>query len=166
MNALVTGAGGFLGLYVVEQLTARGDRVRALCRGSYPQLDALGVETVRADLRDRPAVVDACRGMDAVFHIGGMTGIGGRWKDYYEINVLGTRHVVEGCLAHGVGRLVYTSSPSVTFDGRSQEGVDESAPYAAAVALPLSALEGAGRAARAGGQRQGGAALLRACGRT
>ena len=42
--------------------------------------------------------------------------------------MLGTRHVVEGCLKHNVHRLVYTSSPSVTFDGRSQEGVDESAP--------------------------------------
>ena len=59
----------------------------------------------------------------------GVASMGGLWKHYYENNVLGTRHVVEGCLAHGVGRLVYTSSPSVTFDGSSQEGVDESAPY-------------------------------------
>ena len=102
MNAFVTGAGGFLGLYVVEQLTARGDRVRALCRGTSPQLDALGMETVRADLRDPEAVSTACRGMDAVFHIGGIAGIGGLWKDYFENNTLGTRHVVEGCLAHGV----------------------------------------------------------------
>ncbi len=43
MDALVTGAGGFLGLYLVEQLVARGDRVRGFCRGSYPALDALGV---------------------------------------------------------------------------------------------------------------------------
>ena len=129
MNALVTGASGFLGLYVVEQLLARGDRVRALCRGNHPRLQALGVETVRADLRNRQAVVDACRGVEAVFHVGGVAGIGGPWKRYHETNTLGTRHVVEGCLTHGVGRLVYTSSPSVTFDGRSQEGVDESAPY-------------------------------------
>jgi 2-alkyl-3-oxoalkanoate reductase len=129
VNALVTGGGGFLGLYVVEQLIARGDRVRALCRGNYPQLDALGVDVVRADLRDRAAVIEACRGMDAVFHVGGIAGIGGPWNDFYAINTLGTRHVVEGCLAHGVGRLVYTSSPSVTFDGRSQEGADESLPY-------------------------------------
>ncbi|MHB8901345.1 MAG: NAD-dependent epimerase/dehydratase family protein, partial [Thermoguttaceae bacterium] len=39
MKALVTGAGGFLGLYVVEKLVARGDEVRAFCRGSYPELD-------------------------------------------------------------------------------------------------------------------------------
>jgi nucleoside-diphosphate-sugar epimerase len=66
-----------------------------------------------------------------VFHVGGVSGIGGPWKHYYEINTLGTHHVVDGCRAHGVGRLVFTSSPSVTFDGRDQRGVDESAPYAA-----------------------------------
>ena len=66
MNALVTGAGGFLGLYVAEQLveSASGS---AMARRSCPQLDALGVETVRADLRDREAVIAACRGIDVVF---------------------------------------------------------------------------------------------------
>ena len=96
MNALVTGASGFLGLYVAEQLVARGDRVRALCRGNSPQLDALGVEIVHADLRDRQAVIAACRGMDVVFHVGGIAGMGDPWKHYYEVNTLGTRHVVEG----------------------------------------------------------------------
>ena len=129
MNALVTGAGGFLGRYIVEQLVARGDRVRALCRGSYPALDALGVETVRADLRDAAAVESACRGSDVVFHVAGLAGIGGRWQHFYAVNVLGTQHVVAGCRRCGVGRLIYTSSPSVTFDGTDQRGVDESAPY-------------------------------------
>ncbi|MBC8424705.1 NAD-dependent epimerase/dehydratase family protein [bacterium] len=129
MNALVTGAGGFLGLYILEQLVARGDRVRAFCRGDYPELDRLGVETLSGDLCDREATVDACRGIDVVFHVAAVAGIGGPWKHYYEINTLGTQHIVEGCRRHGVGRLVYTSSPSVTFDGTDQRGVDESAPY-------------------------------------
>jgi len=129
LKALVTGAGGFLGLYVVKKLVERGDGVRALCRCRSPRLDALGVETVVADLRDRRAVGEACRGADAVFHIGGVEGVAGPWRHYFENNTLGARNVVEGCLAHGVGRLVYTSSPSVTFDGRSQEGIDESTPY-------------------------------------
>ncbi|NQU20239.1 MAG: NAD-dependent epimerase/dehydratase family protein [Candidatus Nealsonbacteria bacterium] len=129
MNALVTGAGGFLGLYIVEQLVARGDRVRAFCRGSYPELDALGVETVRGDLRDRDATVAACRDIDVVFHAAGVAGIGFDWKHFYGINTLGTRYVVDGCREHGVGRLVYTSSPSVTFDGSDQHGVDESVAY-------------------------------------
>jgi len=129
VNALVTGAGGFLGRYIVEQLVARGDRVRGLCRGSYPELRAVGVETVRADVRDREAVIAACQGMDVVFHVAGVSGIGGPWKHYYGINTLGTQHVVGGCRTHGVPRLVHTSSPSVTFDGADQQGVDESVPY-------------------------------------
>ena len=129
MNALVTGANGFLGLYVVEQLAARGDRVRALCRRRCAELDALGVETVQSDLRDRRAVVDACRDMECVFHVAAKAGVWGSWKEYHDINVLGTQHVLDGCKAHGVGRLVYTSSPSVTFDGADQCGIDESAPY-------------------------------------
>ena len=129
MNALVTGAGGFLGQYVVEQLLARGDRVRGLGRGRYPQLEWLGVEWVQADLADAAAVSDACRGIECVFHVGGIAGIWGPWRRFYAANVLGTQSVVAGCRRHGVGRLVYTSSPSVTFDGRDQCGVDETAPY-------------------------------------
>ncbi len=129
MNALVTGAGGFLGRYVAELHVERGDRVRALCRGRYKELDALGIETVQADLRDAVAVEAACQGIDVVYHVAGVAGIWGSWDHYHGINTLGTEHVVAGCRAHGVGRLVYTSSPSVTFDGRPQSGVDESVPY-------------------------------------
>lgn len=129
MKALVTGAGGFLGLYIVEQLVARGDEVRAFCRGTYPELDKLGVETVRGDIRNREQTIAACQDVDLVFHVAAIAGIGMRWRDFYEINTLGTRHILEGCRKHGVPRLVYTSSPSVTFDGSDQEGVDESEPY-------------------------------------
>ena len=118
-----------MGQYIVEQLVARGDRVRVICRGSYPQLDALGVEVVRASIVDRNAVLDACRGIDVVYHVAGAAGIWGPWKHFYDVNVVGTKNVVEGCRLHGASRLVYTSSPSVTFDGADQKGVDESAPY-------------------------------------
>ena len=129
MRALVTGAGGFLGLYIVEQLRAKGHHVRGVCRGEYPELEALGAEVVRADLRDRAAVIEVCRDIDVVFHVAGLTGLTGPWKRFHQVNTLGTRHVIEGCLAHGVGRLVYTSTPSVIFNGTDQGGVDESAPY-------------------------------------
>ncbi|HID23444.1 MAG TPA: NAD(P)-dependent oxidoreductase, partial [Planctomycetaceae bacterium] len=52
MNALVTGGGGFLGLYVVEQLVERGDRVRVLCRRPNPRFGELGVEWYGGDVRD------------------------------------------------------------------------------------------------------------------
>ena len=130
INVLVTGAGGFLGRHVAQLHCERGDHVRSFSRSRYAFLDQLGVEQVQGDLRDAEAVAAACQGIDLVQHVGGIAGIWGTWKEFHGINVLGTGHLLEGCRAHGVRQLVFTSSPSVTFDGRSQEGIDESAPYA------------------------------------
>ena len=129
MHCLVTGAGGFLGEYIVEKLLARGNRVRTFARGDYPRLEGLDVEVQRGDIRDAAAVRKACDGIDVVFHTAAVAGIWGPWDYFYGINTLGTKHVLDGCRENGVGRLVYTSSPSVTFDGSDQCGVDESAPY-------------------------------------
>lgn len=129
MRVLVTGATGFLGQYVVEQLRARGDAVRGLCRRAAPELESLGVEIVRGDITDRAAVVAACQGVDAVIHTAAIAGIGMQWAPFFATNVLATRHVLDGCREHGVGRLVYTSSPSVTFDGSPQRNVDLTGPY-------------------------------------
>ncbi len=129
MNALVTGGGGFLGAAIVRRLVARGDRVRSLSRGSYPELDAIGVEQFRGDLADAGAVDAAVLGCDLVFHVAAKAGVWGRYADYHRANVVGTQNVLDACRKHGVRRLVYTSSPSVVFDGRDMEGVDESTPY-------------------------------------
>lgn len=129
MFALVTGGGGFLGQYVAEQLIARGDRVRSFSRATYPSLEELGIEAVTGDLRDGEAVARACAGVDIVFHCAGVAGIWGSWDHFYGINTLGTQNVIGGCLKHAVGRLIYTSSPSVTFEGRDQLNINESAPY-------------------------------------
>jgi nucleoside-diphosphate-sugar epimerase len=129
MKALVTGAAGFLGQYIVEQLVARGDQVRGQVRRAAPELERLDVELVNCDIRDADAMIAACQGVDVVFHTAAVAGIWGSWDHYFGINTLGTRNVLAGCRQHGVGRLVYTSSPSVTFDGSDQRNVDETAPY-------------------------------------
>jgi nucleoside-diphosphate-sugar epimerase len=129
MNALVTGGGGFLGGAIVARLVARGDAVRSLSRGDYPALRALGVEQVRGDLADPDAVARAVDGCAVVFHVAAKAGIWGPYAEYHRSNVEGTRNVIAACRARGVGRLVFTSSPSVVFDGRDMEGVDESVPY-------------------------------------
>ncbi|MGC1273019.1 MAG: NAD-dependent epimerase/dehydratase family protein [Planctomycetaceae bacterium] len=129
MTALVTGGGGFLGLHIVEQLVEHGVQVRVLCRGEYPRLRELGVEVVRDDLRDSAAVSEACRNVETVFHTAAVPGIWGPWKLFYETNTVGARNVIEGCRRQGVGKLVYTSSPSVIFDGRPHTNADESLPY-------------------------------------
>ncbi len=129
-KALVTGGGGFLGRAVVELLLQRGDAVRSFSRGTYPELQALGVEQQRGDLADLKAVREACQGCEVVFHVAAKAGLWGKYEDFYAANVTGTRNIIAGCRLAGIARLVYTSSPSVVFNGSDMEGVDESASYA------------------------------------
>lgn len=138
-QALVTGGGGFVGSAVVRQLLARGVRVRTVARGDYPNLRASGVEHLRGDLADRDVVFAAVRGCDVVFHVAAKAGFWGAYEEYHRANVVGTENIVAACRAAGVPRLVYTSSPSVVFDGRDMEGVDESVPYATRPASSYSA---------------------------
>ncbi len=129
LRTLVTGGGGFLGGAIVEQLLARGDIVRSFARTDYHALTAMGVEHICGDLLDPSAVRDACDGCDVVFHVAAKSGIWGSYDDYYAPNVRGTQNIIAACRQLGVGRLVYTSSPSVVFHGGSVRGVDESLPY-------------------------------------
>ncbi len=128
-HALVTGGGGFLGRYIVQQLVERGDRVTTFSRRDYPELAALGADQIRGDVRDLQALTDACRGIDVVYHVEARAGLWGPWEEFYAANVTGTENVVSACRINSVTRLVYTSSPSVIFDGSGQKGVDESVPY-------------------------------------
>ncbi len=129
MKAMVTGGGGFLGRYIVDGLLARGDSVSIFSRGEYPELAAQGVVCHRGDLQDAGAVEQACEGADVVFHVAALPGIWGPWESYYGINTVGTRHVLEGCRRAGVRKLVYTSSPSVVYDGKEHLNADESLSY-------------------------------------
>jgi len=129
VKALVTGGGGFLGRVIIRQLRERGDEVRSLSRGRYPDLEKDGVECVQADLMDVAAVSKACEGVDVVFHVAGKVGLWGDYSDFLRANVEGTRNVLNACQDRGARRLVFTGSPSVVFDGRDVEGWDESAPY-------------------------------------
>lgn len=128
-KALVTGGGGFLGLYIVEQLLADGFDVRSFSRSSYESLQILNVEHVAGDLRDSPAVERACEGVDVVFHTAAVPGIWGSREMFFGINTTGTENVIAACRKHSVPKLVYTSSPSVVFGGEDHVNADESLPY-------------------------------------
>ena len=114
MNILVTGGGGFLGQARCRGLVERGHAVRSFNRGVYPALDALGVRQVQGDLADRDAVIAAASGCEAIFHNAAKAGAWGSYDSYHRANVLGTDNVIEACRAHAIGKLVYTSTPSVT----------------------------------------------------
>jgi len=129
MKALVTGGGGFLGGAIVRQLRARGDEVTSYSREAYPELTRLGVKQCQGDLSDPTALLEAAQGCDIVFHVAAKAGIWGSYADYYRANVAGTVNVIGACRTHSIGRLVYTGSPSVVFNGSDVEGGDESLPY-------------------------------------
>lgn len=129
MTALVTGGGGFLGFAVVKHLREYGYAVRSYSRHRYAKLEALGVEQHSGDLTDLPVLLTAVAGCDTVFHVAAKAGVWGPWRDYFATNVTGTRNVIAACRAASVPKLIFTSSPSVTFAGEDQEGIDERAPY-------------------------------------
>lgn len=127
--ALVTGANGFLGGALVRMLAERGYRVRALVRKRGDNLPADGCEVFTGDLRNLDSVLPAARGADVIFHVAAVSGIWGSWKHFHSCNTVATRNVLDAALQAKVPKLVYTSSPSVTFDGGHQINVDETAPY-------------------------------------
>ena len=125
----MTGAGGFLGSEIATQLLHQDHSVIGFSRGSYPALEKQGVQWIRGDIRDPQAVNQACRNVDAIVHSAAVPGVWGSWDSYYQINTVGTEHVIAAARAQAVKLLVYTSSPSVTFDGTNQANIPEDVPY-------------------------------------
>ena len=129
MRVLVTGGGGFLGQAIIRRLVARGDAVRNLQRSDSPELIRLGIDCIRGDIADLAAVRQAVAGCEIVYHVAAKAGVWGRYDDFHKANVTGTQNVLSACQTHEIGKLVYTSSPSVVFTGRDESGIDESVPY-------------------------------------
>lgn len=120
MRVLVTGATGFTGGHLAQYLSTRGDEVRALVRPkSRARFDASplrssGVVASEGDLGDRASLQRAVEGIDVVYHIAATYREAGQPDSAYrEINVQGTRHLLEAAKAAGVRRLVHCSTGGV-----------------------------------------------------
>jgi len=114
--ALVTGAAGFIGKYVVEHLAALGAQVRAtdLPREDTSYFDRVGVEFVGADLTKPQtllALLDG--GVDRVFHLGAICNFSTPYQELYPINVLGVDRITKLALDAGVKRYIHVGSTSV-----------------------------------------------------
>ena len=140
MKILVTGGGGFLGQALCRNLVERGFEVASFNRGHYAALDALGVEQHQGDLADPHAVLAAAQGVGAIFHNAAKAGAWGPYDAYFRANVLGTRNVLAACRAHGIARLVYTSTPSVTHRATHpvEGGTADSVPYGSGFKAPYA----------------------------
>jgi nucleoside-diphosphate-sugar epimerase len=128
VNILVTGAGGFLGLYITKMLLSRGYAVTNFSRSNHPELDKLGVKTILGDVANLEDVKVALKGQDAVFHVASKIGMWGKWSDFERINIGGVKNIIKCCKEYKIQRLVYTSTPSVAFGKKELCGVDESTP--------------------------------------
>ncbi len=135
MTVLVTGGSGFVGWHLAQALAQAGRTVRIFSRTApaHKRLAAnVGAIThVAGDIRDAATVQAAVRDCDSVFHTAAVPGIWGSRRLYESINVLGTHNVIAACQSAGTRTLVFTSSPSVVFDGRPHTAADENLPYAA-----------------------------------
>jgi dihydroflavonol-4-reductase len=112
---IVTGGAGFIGSHLVERLMARGERVRVVER---PGADTAhlpeDVEVVRADIRDRDAVIAALRGAGRVYHLAANPNLWVRDRAEFDaVNHRGTVHVLDAALDAGAERVLHTSTESI-----------------------------------------------------
>jgi dTDP-L-rhamnose 4-epimerase len=126
---LITGGAGFIGSHLADDLLAHGYEVRVLDRllpqVHGPRRDRPGylhrdVELIDGDVRDRDAVARALRGVDAVFHLAAMVGVGQSMyqiAEYTSVNSYGTAVLLEAILQQRVERLVVASSMSIYGEG-------------------------------------------------
>lgn len=149
MKVLVTGADGFIGSHVVEELLARGVEVRAFVMynsfNSWGWLDRIpavlraDIEVVAGDIRDRDCVRGAVSGCSGVLHLAALIAIPFSYiapEAYMDTNVKGTLNVLTAARDFGVERFVHTSTSEVYGTARcvpidEQHALHAQSPYAA-----------------------------------
>ncbi|HCW45015.1 MAG TPA: 3-beta hydroxysteroid dehydrogenase, partial [Planctomycetes bacterium] len=117
MRYMITGAGGFIGGAIAKDLVASGHEIVTFQRGQYPHLDALGGTHVVGDLSNLDLLAESMRGCDGVFHVAALAAISGDPAEFEKANIQGTQNIITACRREKIGRLVFTSSPSVVFSG-------------------------------------------------
>ena len=125
-SVLVTGADGFIGSHLTEQLVGLGAQVRSFCfynsNGSLGWLDGIEpalkprLDVRLGDIRDGRFVEEACKGIDTVFHLAALIAIPYSYtapESFVDTNVKGTLNVLEGARRAGCRRIVSTSTSEV-----------------------------------------------------
>jgi nucleoside-diphosphate-sugar epimerase len=131
-RVMVTGATSLIGSVLVQQLLERGDEVVAFQRGSTRAPDTEPTTSQRPDLyagdvRDAEAVAAAMAGCNVVVHLAAKVGVVGDRSEYADINIGGSRNVLDAARQNGT-QVVHVSSPSVAHDGTPIVGGGADAP--------------------------------------
>ncbi len=112
MRFLITGGAGFLGVNLVRNLLQSGHQIRSLDIAPFDYPEKSQVDAIDGDIRDPGTVDRAISGADVVVHCAAALPLCGR-KDIFSTEVDGTRVLLEGALAHNVGRFIFISSTAV-----------------------------------------------------
>lgn len=129
MISLVTGATGFLGSHLVDELLLAGEHVRILVRpeslrkaSRRPNLDI-----VEGRLEDASSVKRAVEGVSRIYHCAAHVADHGAWDTFYQTNIVGTQHVLDACKTSSISCMVHVSTSDVY--GYPNACVSEDAPY-------------------------------------
>lgn len=145
MKALVTGAAGFIGSYLVETLKERGYEVTCLARRSsnLKWIEHLGLKYIICDLSDVESRADEISGFDYIFHLAGVTK-GLCERDFFHANAECTEKLVRVAAEGGGGlkRFIYLSSLAAVGPGDGSEAVREDSPPLPVSFYGRSKLEG------------------------
>lgn len=128
---MVTGSSGFVGHRLVEMLIERGAQRVVAFDIVLPRerIDDPAVEYVTGDITDEAEVREASEGVECIFHIAALVGPYHEESAYEKVNYGGTLNVLAACHAHGIRKLVMSSSPSTRFPypDPNVDGLDEDA---------------------------------------
>ena len=131
MRCLITGAAGFVGSHLAEELIAQGNQVRCLVRqtSNLVWLKSLPVELARGDVLTPESLRSAVDGVEKVYHVAGLTRAFAE-DDYVRVNAGGTGNLLEACLASGgrLNRVVVVSSLSAAGPGAPGRAICEDDP--------------------------------------
>jgi nucleoside-diphosphate-sugar epimerase len=130
MRALVTGGTGFIGSHLVDELLQQNYQVHVLRRqtSNMTYLEGKPLQLTVGDLTKPASLIKACQGIDVVFHVAAIPRDWGPKKDFFEVNLKGTKNLLDACVENNVHRFVFMSSAAVYGFPRTEAPITEEHP--------------------------------------
>ena len=128
-NVLLTGATGFLGKYIIEELKNKDYNIIAIGRNEKiaRERETESCKFYLKDFANKESIEEIfeMQKVDIVLHCGALSSAWGKWEDFYKCNVVGTQNMAELSLKYNVKRFIYISSPSIYSEKRNRQNIKE-----------------------------------------